>query len=457
MAVPVNPSRKIANEGGADMPRSGIQVVYLCFLVVLVDGYDIAVYGTVLPALLNQNVWALSPGLAGAIASLTLLGQILGAFAAGRLTDRYGRRTLLLASVCVFTVLTFLCAVAPGPVWFGLLRFLMGLAVGGVMPTAIALALEFAPRLRHNFYGSAVQAGYGLGAVTVAVAGIFILPELGFRMMFVIGGLLGLVMLPFLWRLLPESPEFLMARGQSERAFQVAERFGLTVSETPRGSQPARADQRAALRTMMSARYRRATIAFPISGFFGFLLAFGLLTWLPVILGQEGHALGSALFLLVALNVGSSLGSLLLSRIADWLGPRGTIAVCFTVAGICVASVAFPLPTPMLYVLVLAAGFAGFGAQVVSFSFAGDSYPAAVRGTALGWTTGMARIGGIAGPTLGGLLVGSAVAPGWSFVTFGAAALCAGVVILLVPRARRAADLHPDESAKVVPSQNTPV
>ncbi|MDQ4116572.1 MAG: MFS transporter [Actinomycetota bacterium] len=415
-------------------PRAGSTVLALCLAVVVLDGFDLVIYGTVLPELLRYEPWAMSPATGGAIASYALLGLLLGALLSGPVTDRFGRRRPIIALTLLFSGLTLLCAFSTGVAMFGVLRFLVGLALGGALPLTVALSLEFAPPGRRNFYSAVNQMGYGIGAILVTLSGILVLPWLGFRALFVIAGVLGLLLVPVLARMLPESAEFLAATGRTEQAARTRERYGLAA---PTGGVVRAEDagsRRTALRLMGSAGYRRATVALPVAGFFGFLLAYGMSTWLPQLLRQSGYGLGSALALLMAANIGNIIGNVVLSRVADRVGARPTIAVAFGGAAVCVAALGLGLPGTVTYLLILAAGFGALTAQALMFGLAGTFYPAAVRGTALGWCMGLSRVGGIAGPLLGGLLVGAGLGPAWSYGAFAAAALLACLVTLLVPR-----------------------
>src|SRR5574340_291943 len=238
-------------------------VVFLCIAVVVLDGYDLAIYGVVLPAMLAHHDWSMTPAQAGLIASAGLVGLLLGAPLAGYLCDRFGRRTSMVVSIALFSTFTALCAIAPGTVWFGVLRFLVGLTLGGILPIAVAMAVEFAPVARRNLYGGMTQGGYAIGAIAVALLGIVLIPLWGFRAMFVLGGALGLLMLPILWRLLPESADYLLAKGRRDEARRVADMYGLELDECRSlAGVDGRNDKAQALRGIVARDYRRRSLAF---------------------------------------------------------------------------------------------------------------------------------------------------------------------------------------------------
>ncbi|MBB3664691.1 MULTISPECIES: MFS transporter [Prauserella salsuginis group] len=424
----------------------------LCFAVVFLDGFDLVIYGTVLPSLLADGSWNMSPETGGAIGSYALIGLMIGALMSGYIADQYGRRKPLLFYTAMFSVLTALCAAATGPAMLGFLRFLVGLALGGALPMAIALVTEYAPVERRNFYNATMLAGYAIGAVVVSLLSVVIVPNLGYRAMFLVGGVIGIAVLPFLaWRL-PESIDHLVTRGRHERARALAASLGLDTAVVERSieamSLPEEKEplgRTAAIRTLAAPGYRMASIAFPLAGFCGFILAYGLNTWLPQILTSSGYSLGSSLAFLVALNAGGLLGNLVLSTVADRSSPRLAVVIAGIIACACFLALSLGPPTGLVYVIIFVAGSGALTSAALIFSFTGTYYPGYARGTALGWTMGLSRLGGVAGPLIGGFILGAAIGPEWNFYVFGITALVLSAVIMLVPRPRRSS--RPDAPA----------
>lgn len=430
-----------------DRPGWSRRVLLLCFAVVAIDGADIGVYGAALPSILRYEPWAATPALAGAIGSYTLFGLLSGALLSGYITDRFGRRRPIITYTILFSVLTMACAAAPDLTTFAVLRFFVGLALGGVLPMSIALALEFAPPQRRNTFNATAQLGYPVGTIFVTLLALVILPSLGFHALFLTIGACGLALVPLLLWKLPESPQFLMAAGRTAQAIALAAQAGVQI-DTTRGATPARSRTSVLqlLRVLFSAQFRRVTIVLPAVGFFGVLLAYGLSTWLPELLRQSGYSLGSALTFLLALNVGQIIGQLTLSRLADRFGARTTIATAFAGAGLCVLAISTGLPGAAVFALVLAAGFGALTSQSLLFGYAGMLYPAAVRGSGLGWVMGLSRVGGICGPIVGAFLL-SGYGISASFYGFAAAAVAAAAVLLLAPRRIVAAEDAPAPAA----------
>ena len=126
----------------ATWPPVTLLVLAICGIAIVADGYDVVIYGAVIPSLLHEHGWHLTPAGAGLIGSLALTGMLIGATTVGTLTDILGRRRMLIGCLTWFSVMTGLCAIATSPEVFGVFRFLAGLGLGGVLPTASALSGE---------------------------------------------------------------------------------------------------------------------------------------------------------------------------------------------------------------------------------------------------------------------------------------------------------------------------
>ncbi|MGH3519790.1 MAG: MFS transporter [Haloechinothrix sp.] len=207
-------------------------VLGLCFGVIVFDGYDLIVYGAAVPALLQYRPWGLTPPEVGAIGSYALIGMLVGALVAGAVTDYVGRRKVMLVSVSWFSVAMACCAMAPSPELF---RLLGGLGLGGVMPTAIALTAEYSAAHRRSINNALMFSGYPVGGILAAVVAMALMPAFGFRVMFWIGALPLVTVLPLLWRHLPESVSYLDAKGRTDEAARIAPVFDcLTSPRAPR-------------------------------------------------------------------------------------------------------------------------------------------------------------------------------------------------------------------------------
>ncbi|WP_413250225.1 MFS transporter [Sinomonas flava] len=438
-------------------PRSAAAVVFLCFVAIVFDGYDLVIYGAITPALLKYEPWGLTPVTAGAIGSYALAGMFFGAILVGYLTDVLGRRKVLIGSIAFFSVLMLLTAAAPSAELFGVFRFLSGLGLGGVIPTAIALTVEYSAAAKRNFNNAVMFSGYSVGGVLAALLSLALLPAVGFRGMLAIGGLPLVLVLPFLFKFLPESPAFLVGKGRIAEARALVERYGI---EMPAAAAPGTPAERNRFRTLFAGRLLAATLLFCVAGISGQILVYGLNTWLPQLMILAKYSLASSLTFLLTVNVGAVVGVILSSRLADRFGPQRVTAVSFASSGIALVLMGTGvMPIVVMYVLVAVVGFGSVGAQILVNGFVATYFPNRVRATALGVTLGVGRIGAVLAISGGGVLVAAALGTFVNFSVWAIAAVVGVAAVLLVPPADRVRAAVPAGTLKDVdePEASAPV
>jgi MFS family permease len=370
-------------------------VAPLCWSTIALEGFDLVVLGVVIPSLLKEPSWGLNPGTTALIATVGLVGVMVGALTVGPITDLVGRRRAMIGTVVAFSVLTLACAFAPDPWTFGVLRFLAGIGLGGVLPVGLAMVNEHARDGRAGSATTTMMTGYHAGAVLASLLGILVIPALGWRPMFVIGAALAVLLLPALVLRLPESHVFEAERGK-------------------------RRDNPVAV--LFEPGYRRATLAFWLASIMGLLLVYGLNTWLPQIMIAAGYDLRNSLALLLVLNVGAVLGLLVAGQVANRIGTRTAALIWFVLAAVFLALLTVRLPGAGIYVTVLLAGVFTFSSQVLVYAYVGQRYPDSARATALGASSGVGRIGAIAGPLVTAPLLAAGIAFPWGFFVFAAVA-----------------------------------
>ncbi|MBK0420298.1 aromatic acid/H+ symport family MFS transporter [Leucobacter sp. CSA1] len=439
-------STRPAPAGTALKKKSGLIVLALCFVAIVFDGYDLVVYGSTVPSILGDESWDVDPNAAGVYGSLALLGMLIGTLFVGLLTDVLGRKKIMIISLTWFSVLMGLTAIAPSPEIFGLLRFLTGLGLGPIIPSCVAMTVEFAPRARRQLANAVMYSGYSVGGVLAALLGIVLLPHVDWRWLYAFGALPVVVLVPFIWAFMPESVAYLAARGRHAEARRIADDYGLVYADVVAG--PAAAgtaeaaeaaaeqtpEQTGSLRLMFSHSWILGTFMLAFASYCGLLLVYGLNTWLPQIMREAGYDLGSSLSFLLALNVGAIVGAISGSYIADRIGIKKVVLASFAIAFIAIALMSFGLPYGVLLVFIAFAGLGSIGTQIFVNGFVATYYPQANSATALAWTLGVGRLGGMSGPIIGGLIASLALGFQVNFYIFAAVALVGAVLIALVPR-----------------------
>ncbi|MXP21917.1 MFS transporter [Gordonia sp. HNM0687] len=420
--------------------RSVLWVVTLAAIAIVFDGYDLVVYGTVLPTLLDDpsQLGELSPGTAGALGSYALIGMMIGAFIAGSFGDRVGRRRMMLMNIVWFSIGMGATALAPNVATFGILRCLTGIGIGGLVATVGALVAEFAPTSKRNLFNAIVYSGVPFGGVVAAVMALLLADHIGWRGLFWVGALPLVTLLPLAWLKMPESPQWLVSRGRVDEAQAIGNRTGIPVDLAP---QPAgdRAQQveKVGFAALASRRFLVPTLLLGTMSFAGLLLTYGLNTWLPQIMESAGFdAKGSLSFLLV-LNGGAIVGGLIAARLADRRGPQRIVATSFCLATFALVCLTLGFPLPVLLAAVAVAGTGTIGTQVLIYGYVSNFYPTSARAAGVAWCAGFGRLGGIVGPVIGGLLIGAGVSSSSAFYIFAGIALAGAAATMLVPHDRR--------------------
>ena len=435
--VPRNIDAKTSTAEGSGVPRSLLYfILSICFFCILADGYDLGIYGAVIPSLLDYQPWGLSPAQAGAIGSYAMFGMLFGAILVGTITDFVGRKWMLIGCVTLFSLTMVACAMATTPGVFGFFRFIGGIGLGGVIPTASALAIEYSPSNRRSFNYALMFSGYSLGTVLAAVLAIFFLDSFGWQFMFWIGGI-PILLVPIMIKFLPESVSFLLSRNRQKEAEAICKRYKMDISffenqevKTVVGKEK----EKKSVKGLFSKQYIRATMFIFLTYIMGFYLVYGLNTWLPQIMRELGYSLNSSLSFLLVMNLTAGIGALFASAIADRWGSKRVIGVSYSLAAISAFLLTIGAPPIVLtYLLVGVAGFGAVGSTQILNAFVTKYYPAQSRATALGWGLGIGRIGAISGPVVVGFLLSLNVDLIWSFYTFVIAGIVAVIGVVLIP------------------------
>lgn len=414
--------------------RTTGMVLFACWLAILAEGYDVGVLGAVLPALAEYKEWSLTPLELGGLGAYALVGMLFGALFMGTLSDIIGRKRMLLLAMLIFTVTQAGAALAPTPEIFGIFRLLGGLGMGGIIPIAAALTIEYsAPRKRSLNYGI-MYSGYSLGIVAAALVAMALLPALGWRWVIAVG-VLPVVLLPLIAWILPESLEYLVSKGRISEAKALAARQNIPDYEpvappAPTGKIP----WREVMASMFSGKYLRSTIFFWISLFCGMVLVYGLNTWLPQIMRSAGYDLGSSLTFLLVFSLASAAGGLVLGFLADRYGQKKILVIFYLLGAGGILLLMFPNNMFVNLCLVAFAGIGSISTSLVLTGYIADYYPSAQRATATGWALSFARVGAISGPIIGGWIAATGISFEFNFVFFALIGAVAAIAVALIPR-----------------------
>lgn len=419
--------------------RTANWVAFVNCTALLFDGYDLVIYGTVLPGLLADpgQIGAFDAVAAGILGSWALIGVLVGSLVCGAIGDFFGRRRLMLLGIAWFSVGMFVTSFATTVPAFGALRFITGLGLGVVIATAGATMAEFAPAGRRQFYNAIVYSGVPAGGVMASILGILFLDSIGWRGLFILGSLPLVILLPIAWFKLPESPRWLLSRGREQEALAAAQRTGVPLIEERVILEVGAAPQKTGFAAVFSRQFALASVLLALMSFSGLLLTYGLNTWLPKIMEGYGYGRTYSLFFPLALNLGAVAGGLLASRLADKSGPQRVIAATFALATISLALMTFSFPLPPLFAFIALAGVGTLGTQVLIYGFQSNYFTTNARAAGVAWCASVGRLGGVLGPIIGGWLAAAGIGGSTAFYIYGAVALFGAVVTVLVPRQRK--------------------
>lgn len=280
-----------------------------CLVVIIIDGYDIAVAGAALPSIMKDM--GVTASTAGFMASSALFGMMFGAIFLGVMSDKIGRRWTISVCVFLFSVFTALAGLMHDPISFSVVRFIAGLGIGGVMPNIVAQMTEYSPRRIRSFMTTVMFSGYAIGGILAALIGKQFIADFGWQIVFFAAGA-PVLMIPFILKFMPESLSFLAAKGEQKTLAAIAARIAPaeTFSSGDSFSSPRR--QRApsaGMAELFKNGRGLSTVMFWIAFFTGLFMIYALSTWLTKLMAMSGYSLGSALSFVIALNVGAVIGS----------------------------------------------------------------------------------------------------------------------------------------------------
>ncbi|WP_180053243.1 aromatic acid/H+ symport family MFS transporter [Acinetobacter sp. YH12236] len=407
-------------------------VLIWCLLIIIFDGYDLVIYGVALPLLMQE--WALSAVQAGMLASTALFGMMFGAMSFGTLSDKLGRKKTIMICVAIFSGFTFIGAFATSPVEFGILRFLAGLGIGGVMPNVVALMTEYAPKRIRSTLVALMFSGYAIGGMTSALLGAWLVPQFGWKIMFLLAGT-PLLFLPILWKYLPESLMYLTNKQQTAEAQNIIQKISPTQiigSDTQFVLNEVQKGDEAPLKALFQQGRTFSTFMFWLAFFMCLLMVYALGSWLPKLMIQAGYSLGASMIFLFALNIGGMIGAIGGGYLADRFHIKKVLTIMFLCGAASLILLGYNSPQFVLYSLIAVAGAATIGSQILLYTFVAQYYPSTVRSTGMGWASGIGRIGAIVGPVLTGALLTMNLPHQMNFFAIAIPGLIAALAIFLV-------------------------
>ncbi|MGJ7507198.1 MFS transporter [Variovorax sp. GT1P44] len=406
----------------------------LCFIIVLLDGFDTAAIGFIAPSLLNE--WQVGKPALGPVLSAALFGLAFGALAAGPLSDRLGRRRLLILSVMVFGVACLWSGFATSLDELAVLRFVTGVGLGAAMPNAVTLMSEYCPDSRRATMTNLMFCGFPLGAAFGGFLASWMIPHFGWRSVLVLGGVVPLVLLVALLLWLPESVRYMVAKRQAaEKIRAVLMKISATASSAAAFTMTEKAAPASSGKTglglVLSGSYVVGTLMLWLAYFMGLVIFYALINWMPILFKEAGLDTQTA-GLIAALFPLGGVGAVLFGFLMDRFNPNRIIAVGFALTAVAIWAIGQSSGSvAALVVVVFVAGVLMNTAQSSLPALAAAFYPTSGRATGVSWMLGMGRFGGIAGSLLVAELTRRQFSFAQVFTVIAAAGLVSAIALLV--------------------------
>jgi AAHS family 4-hydroxybenzoate transporter-like MFS transporter len=384
------------------------RLVAAASLLIVLDGADNQLLSNAIPAMMRE--WDLPRAAFATASAAAPFGMILGGLGGGILGDRIGRSAALLGSVSCFAALTVLVAFVDGLTTLTVARFLAGLGLGGAMPNAAALTAEFVPQRQRPIAITLTIVCIPLGGVLAGLAAGTVIPAFGWRVLFAAGGLVPLLLALIFFKLLPESPTFLAGvRRRWPELRATLRRMGHDIAEDV-----AFVDQtggagasRGSIADLFAPALRRDTLAL-IGAFGSCLLAIWMgFLWIPAMLTDPsvGFAQPQASLALSLFNFGGVAGAIAGALLIQRIGSRAALlSIAALAIAVSLAMAQMPLRAEALtlaMVMFAASGALLNAVQATMYALAAHVFPTAIRGTGVGATVAVGRVGNVAASYVG--------------------------------------------------------
>jgi AAHS family benzoate transporter-like MFS transporter len=423
------------------------KVLLWCALIIIFDGYDLAVAGIALPSIMKEM--GVTAQNAGFMVSSALFGMMFGAIFLGTIADKIGRRKAIAICIFLFSVFTAAAGFTDNPYTFSAMRFLAGLGIGGVMPNLVAQMTEYSPKKIRATMVTLMFSGYAVGGMLAALLGKGLIETYGWASVFLAAGL-PVLLIPFILKSMPESMPFLIKENRLGDLKKI-------VSQMSPGYQP-QADDRFALPSADKAEGAPvgklfqdgrgfSSVMFWITFFMCLFMVYALSSWLTKLMASAGYSLGSALTFVLVLNFGAMIGAVGGGWLADRFHIKYVLVGMYALAAVSITLLGYKVPTEVLFLLVGLAGASTIGTQIVTYAYAGQFYPMAIRSTGIGWASGVGRSGAILAPIVIGTLVGMALPLQQNFMAIAIPAVIAMIAASMINHSRSASAGH--QSARV--------
>lgn len=370
----------------------------------LFDALDVGILSFVIAALSKE--WSLTSEQMGWIGSVNSIGMAIGAFVFGIFADRIGRKSVFIWTLVIFSIASGLSAMATTLTVFMILRFLIGMGLGGELPVASTLVSESVASHERGRVVVLLESFWAVGWLLAALISYFIIPEYGWRVALLLTAIPALYAI-YLRLHLPDSPQFTAKKNPSRSIMQN-------------------------LKDVWSKQYIKPTLMLWIVWFTVVFSYYGMFLWLPSVMVLKGFSLIKSFEYVLIMTLAQLPGYFTAAWLIEKLGRKFVLATYLF--GTALSALVFGL-TDMTWILIVSGmllSFFNLGAWGALYAYTPEQYPTVIRGTGVGMAASIGRLGGIFGPLLVGVLMAKGISIGWIFSIFCVSILIGIIAILLL-------------------------
>ncbi|MDV7456425.1 MFS transporter [Acinetobacter baumannii] len=387
-------------------------LVGLCILLNIVDGYDVQVMSYTAASVSKE--WALSGSVLGILISLGLVGMAFGSLFIAPIADKVGRRTIILSCLLLSGITMLFSSHVMNPYQLGILRFITGIGIGGLLTNGAVMANEFSTTKWKNLSVALLSTGYAIGAVVGGMIAYRLIGTVGWRSVFMCGGIFTLTVLVLVYFVLPESVEYQLIKRQPnsiERINKTLAKFNIQAIH----SFPAYKELthgKVSIKTLFKGNFKARTIFVWIAFFSVMAGQYFILTWTPKLLTMAGMTPEQGVSLGIILNFGGILGAILMAFLTVRYQINLVLSSFFALTAIFIT--VFVLNSGnyiySMWIAVLV-GIFNNGCVAGMYALANSTYDTEIRATGVGSAITMGRLGGILSPLGAGYLLDAGIKP----------------------------------------------
>ncbi len=385
-------------------------VVAICFAIVAIEGFDAAIIGFVAPQVAAQ--FGATPTQMSMAISAGMLGLMLGYMLGGPLSDKRGRHPVLLIGTAVFGIASVGTAFSNSLTEVILWRLATGIGIGAAMPALSALLGEIIPNTRRASTLSGVFCGFLFGSALAGILTGHLIESVGWKGMFIVGGIAPLLCLPAIWALIPESPLYLAETGQPQNTIrQALAKIGLSLPTNVQafGSKGSAQSSPGSIRTLFEPQLRQTTILVWLLMFLVLGSFYVIASWLPTLLKAQGASVAVASKTAALFQTGGLVGAIVGSVLIRRMKPLLVVWLALAAGAIMPWVISSPSASPWYMASIFAAGLLISGPIVVINAVIVMTYPTTVRSLGSGTANSIGRLGSFVSAGSIGWLVQSGI------------------------------------------------